>query len=102
MGSTTESNLHPQPKPNKTDTTAGEAADTQHSHIEDGGKVNIKAEEATNPKHTGNFENRHKVYTKAEKSVNTRHTSRDKGHKLDVIIATADVMNSFGEAAITL
>ncbi|KIM99700.1 hypothetical protein OIDMADRAFT_30105 [Oidiodendron maius Zn] len=104
-GSTTGSNLQPQPKPNKADTTAGEAADTQHSqhtHVEDGGKVNIKAEEAANPKHAGIIENRDKVHTKAEKSVNTRHTHLEKGSKLEVIATAADVMNSFGEAAITL
>jgi hypothetical protein len=102
IGSTTGSNLQPQPKPNKTDTTAGEAADTQHTHVEDGGKANIKAEEAANPKHIGIIENRDKVPTKAEKSVNTRHTHLEKGSKLDVIASAADVMNSFGEAAITL
>jgi len=102
IGSTTGSNLQPQPKPNKTNTTAGEAADTQHNHVEDGGKVNIKAEEAANPKHTDIIENRDKVHTKAEKSVNTRHTYLKKGSKLDMITTAADVMNSFGEAAITL
>jgi hypothetical protein len=102
ISSTTGSNFQPQPKLNKTDTTAGEAADTQHTHVEDGGKANIKAEEAVNPKHTGITENRDKVHTKAEKSVNTRHTYLEKGSKLDVIVTAADVMNSFGEAAITL
>ncbi|TAQ90408.1 hypothetical protein B7494_g1269 [Chlorociboria aeruginascens] len=99
--STTGSNPQPQTKPNKTDTTAGEAADTQHTHVEDGGKANIKAEGAAHPKHTG-LENRDKVHTKAEISVNTRHTGLEKGSKLDVIATAADVMNSFGEAAITL
>lgn len=94
--STTGSNLQPQPKPNKTDTTAGEAADTQHTHVEDGCKANIKAEEAANPKHIGIIENRDKVHTKAEKSVNTRHTHLEKGSKFDVIATAADVMNSFG------
>jgi hypothetical protein len=55
-----------------------------------------------NPKHTGITENRDKVHTKAEKSVNTRHTYLEKGSKLDVIATAAGVMNSFGEAAITL
>jgi len=102
IGSTTGSNLQPQPKPNKTGTTAGEATDTQHNHVEDGGKVNIKEEEAANLKHTGIIEKRDQVHTKAEKSVNTRHTYLEKGSKLDVIATAAEVMNSFGEAAITL
>jgi hypothetical protein len=65
-------------------------------------KVNVKGEEAVNPKHAGIINYRNKVRTKAEKSVKTRHTYLEKGSKLDMIATAADVMNSFGEAVITL
>jgi hypothetical protein len=55
-----------------------------------------------NLKHIYIIKNKDKVYTKAEKSVNTRHTYLKKRSKLDVIVTAADVINSFGEAVITL